>query len=134
MRRHTARSPAEPQCGRVGKHYQRAARRYADSRGQKRYASPTVRLGLFYCGHYERPYRRRHHYSRRETVECGRRVFSRASPPREKHGSRARRSPGSTLKPFIYALALEQGLIGEKADFFYEVFSVRPVLKIKRQI
>ena len=26
-------------------------------------------------------------------------------------GSRARRSPGSTLKPFIYALALEQGLI-----------------------
>ena len=29
---------------------------------------------------------------------------------------------------------LEQGLIGEKADFFYEVFSVRPVLKIKRQI
>ena len=29
---------------------------------------------------------------------------------------------------------LEQGLIGEKADFFYEVSSVRPVLKIKRQI
>ncbi|MDR2695637.1 MAG: transglycosylase domain-containing protein, partial [Deltaproteobacteria bacterium] len=26
-------------------------------------------------------------------------------------GTRARRSPGSTLKPFIYALALEQGLI-----------------------
>ena len=26
-------------------------------------------------------------------------------------GSRARRSPGSTLKPFIYALALDQGLI-----------------------
>ena len=26
-------------------------------------------------------------------------------------GTRARRSPGSTLKPFIYALALDQGLI-----------------------
>lgn len=29
-------------------------------------------------------------------------------------GSRARRSPGSTLKPFIYALAMDQGLIHPK--------------------
>ncbi len=35
-------------------------------------------------------------------------------PPKSRarlDGTRARRSPGSTLKPFIYALALEQGLI-----------------------
>ena len=29
---------------------------------------------------------------------------------------------------------LEQGLLEDKADFFYEVFSVKPVLKIRRQI
>lgn len=37
--------------------------------------------------------------------------FHDASIDGQVDGSRARRSPGSTLKPFIYALALEQGLI-----------------------
>ena len=30
--------------------------------------------------------------------------------------------------------SLEQGLIGDKAEFFNEVFSIRPVLKVKRQM
>ena len=29
---------------------------------------------------------------------------------------------------------LEQGLCKDKMDFFYEVFSVRPILKVKRQL
>lgn len=29
---------------------------------------------------------------------------------------------------------LEEGLLGDKIDFFYEVFSIKPVLKIKRQM
>ena len=29
---------------------------------------------------------------------------------------------------------LEQGLCREKMDFFYEVFSVRPKLKVKREM
>lgn len=33
-------------------------------------------------------------------------------------GTRAKRSPGSTLKPFIYALALEQGLIHPKTVLY----------------
>lgn len=37
--------------------------------------------------------------------------FFNASIEGQIDGSRARRSPGSTLKPFIYALALDQGLI-----------------------
>lgn len=38
-------------------------------------------------------------------------AFGDASIQGQVDGTRARRSPGSTLKPFIYALALEQGLI-----------------------
>jgi penicillin-binding protein 1C len=33
-------------------------------------------------------------------------------------GSRASRSPGSTLKPFLYGLALQQGLISEKSVLY----------------
>lgn len=42
---------------------------------------------------------------------AGSAAFGDAAIQGQVDGTRARRSPGSTLKPFIYALALEQGLI-----------------------
>ncbi len=44
-------------------------------------------------------------------VEVGSADFSEASISGQVNGARAKRSPGSALKPFIYGLALDQGLI-----------------------
>src|SRR5207237_8878907 len=44
-------------------------------------------------------------------AQIGAADFSNSGIQGQVDGTRAPRSPGSTLKPFVYALALEQGLI-----------------------
>lgn len=52
-----------------------------------------------------------HAPSREIRALAGSASFHNAGIAGQVDGSRARRSPGSTLKPFVYALALDQGLI-----------------------
>ena len=44
-------------------------------------------------------------------AQVGSADFSNTSIDGQVDGTRSPRSPGSTLKPFVYALALDQGLI-----------------------
>ncbi len=48
----------------------------------------------------------------------GSREFDDSEAEGQVNGARAPRSPGSALKPFIYALALDRGLISEKSILF----------------